>query len=74
MFEALEHMTPGLLSTARLLEATISFKLVNRRSRVLVRICPGRDTIHGNICDPAIDAWLVQHHFANDDVQLVASA
>lgn len=74
VFEALENMTPGLLGTSRLLEATISFKLANRRSRVLVRICPERDTIHGNISDPAIDAWLIEHNFANDDVQLLASA
>jgi len=53
---------------------TIAFKLANRRARVLVRISPDRDTIHGNTSDPAIDDWLVEHHFANDDVQLVASA
>lgn len=74
VFEALEYTNAGLLSTAVLLEATIGFKLANRRSRVLVRICPERDTIFGNASDPAIDAWLIEHQFANDDVQLVASA
>jgi hypothetical protein len=74
VFEALEYTNAGLLASAGLLEATVSFKLANRRARVLVRICPERDTIYGNTSDPAIDAWLVEHHFANDDVQLVASA
>jgi hypothetical protein len=74
VFGALEQMAVGLLATSNLLEATIAFKLANRRARVLVRISPDRDTIHGNTSDPAIDDWLVEHHFANDDVQLVASA
>jgi hypothetical protein len=67
-------MASGLLATSTLLEATISFKLANRRSRVTVKIRPESDTIHGNNSDPAIDAWLIEHHFATDDVQLVASA
>jgi hypothetical protein len=74
VFEALDYTNPHLLATAVLLEATIGFKLANRAARVLVRICPERDTIHGNASDPAIDAWLIEHQFANDDVQLVASA
>lgn len=74
VFEALEYMASGLLATSPLLEATISFKLANRRSRVLVKIRPDSDTIQGNTSDPAIDAWLIEHHFANDDLQLVASA
>ena len=74
VFGALEYMASGLLATSTLLEATISFKLANRRSRVTVKIRPESDTIQGNTSDPAIDAWLIEHHFANDDVQLVASA
>ncbi len=74
VFEALDHMAPGLLANARLLEATIAFKLANRRSRVPVKIRPDHDTIQGNTSDPAIDAWLVERHFANDENQLVASA
>ena len=74
VFEAVNQIASGVLAKCRLLEATIAFKLVNRRSRVLVKIRPESDTIQGNNFDPAIDAWLVDHHFANDDVQLVASA
>ncbi len=74
VFEALEHFVPGILADAPLLEATLSLKLVNRRSRVLVRICPERDIIHGDNADPAIDAWLVEHGFANDESRLLASA
>jgi hypothetical protein len=74
VFEALNQIASGILAGCRLLEATIGFKLVNRRSRVLVKIRPGTDTIQGNNFDAAIDAWLVDHRFAHDDVQLVASA
>lgn len=74
VFEALNHLNPGLLDTVPLLEATISLKLVNRRARVQLRICPNRDTIHGCTSDPAIDAWLVEHGFANDENRLLASA
>ena len=74
VFDALNQMAPGVLGSARLLDATIAFKLENRRARVLVKIRPDSDTIQGNNIDPAIDAWLVDHHFAHDDVQLVASA
>jgi len=74
VFEALNHFNPGLLETVPLLEATLALKLVNRRARVQLRICPDRDTIHGCTSDPAIDAWLVEHGFANDENRLLASA
>lgn len=74
VFEALNQIGSGVLAECRLLEATIGFKLVNRRSRLLVKIRPEADTIQGNNFDPSIDAWLVDHHFANDDLQMVASA
>jgi hypothetical protein len=74
VFEALNHFNPGLLETVPLLEATLALKLVNRRARVQLRICPERDTIHGCTSDPAIDAWLVEHGFANDENRLLASA
>jgi hypothetical protein len=43
-------MTPGLLSTARVPEATILFKPAKRLSRALVRIRPGCDTMDVSPC------------------------
>jgi hypothetical protein len=39
-----------------------------------VRIWPERDIITGNNAHPAIDPWLVEHGYANDDTRLLASA
>ncbi len=74
LFEALESHSPGLLAVADLLEATLAFKLFNRRTRPQVRICPSRDTIAGSNAHPAIAEWLLQHGFANDASRLLASA
>lgn len=73
VFETLAE-NPDWLATGTLLEALISLKLANRRRRVPLRICPERDTIHGNAAAPAIDAWLNERGFANDDGRLLASA
>lgn len=62
------------LSYARLIDATLSLKCANRRRRVLLKICPGRDTINGNAADPVIDAWLNERGFAHHDARLLASA
>jgi len=74
VFDALEHFTPGVLSVVPLVEASLSLKLANRSTRMPVRICPERDVVTGNNADPAIDTWLVEHGFANDDTRLLASA
>lgn len=62
------------LSFARLVDATISLKCSNRRRRVLLKICPDRDTINGNAADPVVDDWLNERGFAHNDTQLMASA
>lgn len=62
------------LSVAKLVDATLSLKCSNRRRRVLLKICPGRDTINGNAADPVVDAWLNERGFAHNDGQLLASA
>ena len=74
LFDALESHSPGLLGIADLNEATLSFKLFNRRSRPQVRICPARDTIAGTNAHPAIAEWLQRHGFTNDASRLLASA
>ena len=74
IFEGLNFMNSRFLQAVHLREATISLKLANRKRRVSVRICPDRDTIIGNAADPAIDAWLRERQFANDDGRLLASA
>ena len=62
------------LSFARLVDATLSLKCANRRRRVLLKICPERDTINGNAADLVVDAWLNERGFAHNDGQLLASA
>jgi hypothetical protein len=74
VLDALAHFIPGILPVAPLVEAVLSFKLANRRTRLPVRIWPERDIITGNNAHPAIDPWLVEHGYANDDTRLLASA
>jgi len=74
VFAALDALDPRILAEAALIEAVISFKLALRRTRPRVRICLARDTILGDNAHPAIDAWLVEHGFANDSTRLLASA
>lgn len=62
------------MSFAKLVDATLSLKCSNRRRRVLLKICPDRDTINGNAADAAVDAWLNERRFAHNDGQLLASA
>ena len=74
VFEGLLALPGHILQSSELREAVISLKLVNRSRRVRVRICPDRDVITGNHLDPAIDAWLLERGFANDEGKLLASA
>jgi hypothetical protein len=62
------------LNFARFVDATLSLKCSNRRRRVMIKICPERDTINGTAAEPAIDSWLNERGFAHHDGQLLASA
>jgi hypothetical protein len=62
------------LNFARFVDATLSLKCSNRRRRVMIKICPERDTINGTAAEPVIDSWLNERGFAHHDGQLLASA
>jgi len=75
VFEAI-HETIGAAKfrDSKLVEAIIHLKIQHRRAMAPVKIRPDKDVICGNNIHPAIDPWLSHQRFANDDVQLLASA